>query len=83
MLKLYAKSKLKEVREAKYTQEEMMKLLEIQLNQPFPRSTYTHKENGSYSFSAEEAVAVSRILKVDLDEVFEKRDNQQEGEVQQ
>ncbi len=79
MLRLYAKEKLKGIREDVCTQEEMMNLLSIQLGKPFPRSTYTHKENGSYSFSSDEAIAVARILKVNIDEIFE----QKEGEPEQ
>ena len=91
MMRLYAKPELKTMREKSFSQEEMMQLLQIQLGRPFPRSTYAHKENGDYTVSSDEAIAISRILKVQLDSIFmqkesngdeptEQTDQLQEGE---
>lgn len=73
-LRLFARPELKTYREKVCTQEEMMGMLEVQLDRKFPRSTYTHKENGTYSLSTEEAIAISRILKVNVEKLFVKKE---------
>src|SRR5438477_12334878 len=80
MLRLYAKPELKKIRESVCSQEEMMKLLQIQLGRPFPRSTYAHKENGDYTVSSDEAIAISRILKVEIDQIFMQKEGNEQVE---
>lgn len=78
MAQFNAKPELKKIRESICTQEEMEKLLEIQMGRPFPRTTYTHKENGKQPITPEEAIAISRILKVPVNELFEQRKTERE-----
>ncbi len=46
------------------TQNEMAQLLDM------PKSTYIKKENGKSSFSIEEAIGLSRVLELSIDNIF-------------
>ena len=62
------KSKLKHLREQKYTQEEFAHLLEMET------SNYNRRENGVTKISKREWDKMAKLLECNLDEIYEPED---------
>lgn len=74
---IYATEKLKSAREEKgFTQKEMADLLSLEFNRGVSESTYQKWEQGTLNINPEQAVELSRYLKIDLSELVEKRENE-------
>ena len=73
---LYAKPELKVLREKKkWTQEEMVGLLKASGGAwQFERSYYTLIENSERPVDSEIALAIARVLKVKVEEVFQNKE---------
>ncbi len=71
MLRLRAKSKLREIREKFGTQKDLISLVQMETGQDISRPFYTLVENGQRGIDPEMAIAIAKILKVDIEEVFE------------
>ncbi len=71
MARYRANKNLKERRTGTYTQKEMTALLNIELQKEYTRPWYARIEAGTKTASANAAVAIARLLEVDLEEIFE------------
>lgn len=69
--KLYALPKLKEVREEKnLTQGEMAELLEMLTGKSVSASMYQKWEQGTHGIDPDFAIRISKVLKVQLNELW-------------
>lgn len=76
--KLFAKTNLRKKRELYCSQQEMVSLINANLGTRYRRPLYTHIENGLRSVSTETALTISRLLKCEVDELFESSDRSED-----
>lgn len=65
-----ANSKLRTEREKIATQEEIVHLINTETGKDHTRAWYTRIETGERAASMEVALVISRLLRVDVDEIF-------------
>lgn len=81
MIRLLSKPRLKELREKLATQKEMANLINVQSGKDsMSRGYYNYIENRERSVDPELGLTIARILKVEVSEVFESKDQVEEVE---
>ncbi len=74
MVKYFAKPALKELRNKReWTQDEITSLIGADGNYEFKRSYYDHIENARRGIDPDLAVHIARILKTEVAEIFESK----------
>lgn len=72
--KLFATDRLKKSRELKsYTQQEVVDIISLQSDENISFSTYSKIEQGIMAMSAQLALELARLLRVDVKEIVERK----------
>lgn len=80
MIRFIALPKLRELREALGSQDEMVRLINAHTGSYYGRTFYTNIENGTRGVAIDVALAISRILNTEVDTIFSSKTEEERSE---